>query len=154
MKAFHVFFLALGAALLTLSACTTAQNAGIHAIIAAGAPKAVGPYSQGVVANGFLYTAGQLPLDPSTMKLVEGDMRVQADRVFDNLEAILKAAGCSLKDVVKVTVFITDLGEFAKLNEVFAGRFGDHRPARSTVQVSKLPAGAALEIDFVARIPR
>ena len=117
-----------------------------------GAPKAIGPYVQGVVANGFLYTAGQIPLDPKTMKLVEGDITVQTTRVFDNLEAILKGTECSFADVVKVTVFMTDLGDFAKMNEVYAARFGDHRPARSTVQVTKLPAGAQIEIELVARV--
>lgn len=117
------------------------------------APKAIGPYAQGIVAGGFLYTAGQVPLDPATMKLVEGDIAVQTARVFDNLEAILKGAGCGFPDVVKATVFLTDLGDFARMNEVFAARFGAHRPARSTVQVSRLPAGALVEIDFVARVP-
>lgn len=111
-----------------------------------GAPKAIGPYAQGVLARGFLFTAGQVPLDPATMKLVEGDIAVQTHRVFDNLEAILKGAGCALADVVKTTVFMTDLGDFAKMNEVYAARFGDHRPARSTVQVVRLPAGAQIEI--------
>ena len=117
------------------------------------APKAIGPYAQGIVAGGFLYTAGQIPLDPATTKLVEGDVAVQTSRVFDNLEAILKGAGCGLADVVKATVFMTDLGEFSKMNEVFAARFGAHRPARSTVQVSRLPAGAQVEIDLVVKLP-
>jgi 2-iminobutanoate/2-iminopropanoate deaminase len=125
----------------------------LHTIAVDGAPKAIGPYAQGIVASGFLYTAGQIPLDPATMNLVEGDMTVQTGRVFDNLAAILKAAGCSFRDVVKATVFMADLGEFAKMNEVFAARFGDHRPARSTVQVSKLPKGAVLEIELIARVP-
>jgi len=117
------------------------------------APKAIGPYAQGIVAGGFLYTAGQIPLDPATMKLVEGDVALQTSRVFDNLEAILRGAGCGLADVVKATVFLTDLGEFPKMNEVFAARFGAHRPARSTVQVSRLPAGAQVEIDLVVKLP-
>jgi len=117
------------------------------------APKAIGPYAQGIAAGGFLFTAGQIPLDPATMKLVEGDMTVQTHRVLDNLEAVLRAAGCAFPDVVKATVFMADLDEFAKMNEVFAARFGAHRPARSTVQVSRLPGGARVEIDLVARIP-
>jgi 2-iminobutanoate/2-iminopropanoate deaminase len=125
----------------------------LHTIAVDGAPKAIGPYAQGIVASGFLYTAGQIPLDPATMNLVEGDMTVQTGRVFDNLAAILKAAGCSFRDVVKATVFMADLGEFTKMNEVFAARFGDHRPARSTVQVSRLPKGAVLEIELIARVP-
>jgi 2-iminobutanoate/2-iminopropanoate deaminase len=110
--------------------------------------------AQGVVASGFVYTSGQLPLDPATGHLVAGDMGVQANRVFDNLEAIFKGAGCTLADVVKVTVFVTDLADFARLNDAMATRFGDHRPARTTVQVAKLPGGAQLEMDMVAAIPR
>ena len=117
------------------------------------APKAIGPYSQGAVAGGFLFTAGQIPLDPATMKLVEGDIGALTNRVIDNLEAVLAGAGCKLADVVKSTVFLVDLGEFAGMNEVYGKRFGDHRPARSTVQVAKLPAGARVEIEVVARIP-
>jgi 2-iminobutanoate/2-iminopropanoate deaminase len=117
------------------------------------APKAIGPYSQGAVAGGFLFTAGQIPLDPATMKLVEGDIGALTNRVIDNLEAVLAGAGCKLTDVAKSTVFLVDLGEFAGMNEVYAKRFGDHRPARSTVQVAKLPAGARVEIEVVAKIP-
>lgn len=117
------------------------------------APKAIGPYSQGAIAGGFLFTAGQIPLDPGTMKLVEGDIGVLTTRVIDNLEAVLAGAGCKLTDVVKSTVFLADMGEFAGMNEVYARRFGDHRPARSTVQVAKLPAGARVEIEVIARIP-
>jgi 2-iminobutanoate/2-iminopropanoate deaminase len=116
------------------------------------APKAIGPYAQGIVANGFLFTAGQVPLDPATMKLVEGDIAVQTHRVFDNLEAILAGAGTSLAGVVKATVYLMDMGDFAKMNEVYAARFGSHRPARSTVQVAALPAGARLEIDLVSTL--
>src|SRR5512142_2551303 len=97
------------------------------------APKAIGPYSQAVVAGGFVYTAGQVPFDPATMKIVEGSITDQTNRVFDNLEAVLRGAGCTLADVVKTTVFMTDLGEFAEMNAAYAARFGDHRPARSTV---------------------
>lgn len=116
------------------------------------APKAIGPYAQGIVANGFLFTAGQVPLDPATMKLVEGDIAVQTHRVFDNLEAILAGAGATLAGVVKATVYLMDMGDFAKMNEVYAARFGSHRPARSTVQVAALPAGARLEIDLVSTL--
>lgn len=116
------------------------------------APKAIGPYAQGVVANGFLFTAGQVPLDPATMKLVEGDIAAQTHRVFDNLEAILAGAGATLAGVVKATVYLMDMGDFAKMNEVYAARFGAHRPARSTVQVAALPAGARLEIDLVSTL--
>jgi 2-iminobutanoate/2-iminopropanoate deaminase len=116
------------------------------------APKAIGPYAQGIVANGFLFTAGQVPLDPATMKLVEGDIAAQTHRVFDNLEAILAGAGATLAGVVKATVYLMDMGDFAKMNEVYAARFGNHRPARSTVQVAALPAGARLEIDLVSTL--
>ncbi len=114
------------------------------------APRAIGPYSQATIANGFLYTAGQVPFDPATMKLVEGDIATQTNQVFDNLEAILKGGGVTLHDVVKTTVFLQDLGDFAEMNTVYAARFGDHRPARSTIQVAKLPAGAKIEIEVVA----
>jgi len=126
---------------------------GLKYVSVEGAPKAIGPYSQGIVANGFLFTAGQVPFDPATMKIVEGDIVVQTERVFDNLEAILKGAGCGFSDVVKASVFLVDLADFAEMNKVFAARFGDHRPARSTVQVSKLPAGARVEIDLQAVVP-
>lgn len=116
------------------------------------APKAIGPYSQGVVAGGFLYTAGQIPLDPATMKLVEGDVATQTSRVFDSLEAILEASGATLTDVVKTTVFLADMRDFAAMNGVYAARFKDHRPARSTVQVAALPAAARVEIEVVAKL--
>ena len=116
-----------------------------------GAPKAIGPYSQAVHSGGFLFTAGQIPLDPATMKLVEGDIDVQAERVFDNLQAVLGEAGLTFSDVVKATVFLLRMSDFAKMNEVYARRFGSHRPARSTVAVAELPAGARLEIDLIAK---
>ncbi len=117
------------------------------------APKAIGPYSQAIVAGGFVFTAGQVPLDPATMTLVSGTIAQETERVFDNLEAVLRGAGCAFGDVVKATVFLVDLADFAEMNGVFGKRFGEHRPARSTVQVSKLPAGARVEIDLVARRP-
>ncbi len=134
---------------LTLAACTSAQqDRGLRTVAVEGAPKAVGPYAQGIIANGFLYTAGQTARDPATGNPVSGDIVVQTNRVIDNLEAILKGAGCTLQDVVKITVFMTDLGDFAKMNEAYAARFGSHRPARSTVH------NASLEMDVVARVPR
>ena len=138
----------------SLSACTTTPEVGMRTITVPDAPKAAGPYSQGTIANGFLFTTGQVPRDPATGKAVEGDITVRANRLFDSLEAILRGGGCTLKDVVKVSVFLTDLADSPKLNEVFSARFGNHRPARSTVQVSKLPSNATLEMDFIARIPR
>ena len=116
------------------------------------APKAIGPYSQGIVAGGFLFTAGQIPLDPATMKLVTGDVAAQTHRVFDNLEAILAGVGATLADAVKATVYLADMTDFAKMNEVYAARFGGHRPARSTTQAAALPAGARVEIDLIARV--
>ncbi len=117
------------------------------------APKAIGPYSQAIVAGGFVFTAGQVPLDPATGRLVSGTIAEETGRVFDNLEAVLRGAGCRLADVVKATVFLLDMGDFAEMNGVYAARFGDHRPARSTVQAAKLPAGARVEIDLVAKLP-
>jgi 2-iminobutanoate/2-iminopropanoate deaminase len=114
------------------------------------APKAIGPYSQAVTAGGFVFTAGQVALDPATMELVPGDVRAQTDRVLRNLAAVLKAAGTSLGRVVKTTVFLADMGDFAAMNEVYAAHFGDHRPARSTVAVKTLPRNALVEIDVVA----
>ena len=117
-----------------------------------GAPGAIGPYSQAVEVDGWLYTSGQVGLDPATSALVEGGFEAQARRVFANLTAVLATAGCTFTDVVKATVYVTDLADFATLNGIYAEAMGDHRPARSTVQVAALPAGALVEIDLVARI--
>ena len=116
------------------------------------APKAIGPYSQAVIEGGFLFTAGQVPFDPATGKLVEGGVEASAERVLDNLEAILREAGIGFGNVVKATVYLTRAEDFAPLNAVYARRFGDHRPARSTVIVAALPAGATVEIDLIARV--
>ena len=124
----------------------------LRTIAVANAPKAIGPYAQGIAAGGFLFTAGQVPFDPATTALVTGDIAAQTQRVLDNLEAILAGAGATFADVVKTTVFLMDMADFAKMNEVYAARFGDHRPARSTVQVSALPAGARIEIELVAKL--
>jgi 2-iminobutanoate/2-iminopropanoate deaminase len=118
------------------------------------APKAIGPYSQAVIEGGFLFTAGQVPFDPATGRLVEGGMETSAERVFDNLEAILREGGVGFGDVVKATVYLTRAEDFAPLNAVYARRFGEHRPARSTVIVAALPAGAMVEIDLIARVAR
>jgi 2-iminobutanoate/2-iminopropanoate deaminase len=115
------------------------------------APKAIGPYSQGIEAAGFLFTAGQIGLDPATMKVVEGGIDTQVGRVFDNLEAVLAAAGLGFADVVKTTVYLASMADFPAMNAVYAARFGEHRPARSTVGVAELPAGARVEIDVIAR---
>lgn len=114
------------------------------------APQAIGPYSQGVKANGFVYTSGQIALDPATGNLVTSSFEDQVHRVFKNLEAILKAGGTSFDRVIKATVYVTDLGNFQTLNGIYASYFGDHKPARTTVEVPALPKGAAVEIDIVA----
>jgi 2-iminobutanoate/2-iminopropanoate deaminase len=154
MSRIFSFFMSTIAVALVTAGCAQPPVSEMKFIAVAGAPKAAGPYSQGVVSNGMLFTAGFTPRDPVTGVAVQGDITVQSNRVFDNLEAVLKGAGCSMKDVVKVTVYMTDLNDFAKMNDVMAARFGDHKPARTTIQVAKLPSSATLEIDFVARIPQ
>jgi 2-iminobutanoate/2-iminopropanoate deaminase len=116
------------------------------------APKAIGPYSQGVIANGFLYTAGQVALDPASGEMVAGDVKAQTARVMENLQAILSAAGSSFSKVVKTTVFLATMDDFAGMNEVYARAFGDHKPVRSTVAVKTLPKNALVEIDLVALV--
>ena len=116
------------------------------------APGAVGPYSQAVACDGWLYISGQIPLDPQTGKMIEGDIAVQADRVLRNLEAILKAGGAGFPDVVKAQVYLTDMKDFQQVNEVYARFFGENRPARACVAVAGLPKGAQVEIDLVARV--
>jgi 2-iminobutanoate/2-iminopropanoate deaminase len=117
-----------------------------------GAPKAIGPYSQAVLANGFLFTAGQVALDPATGDLVTGGIVEQTTRAMENLRAILTAAGSSLAQVVKTTVFLVDMADFAEMNEVYGRAFGSHRPARSTVAVAALPRGARVEIEVIAAV--
>lgn len=124
----------------------------LHLVATPHAPQAIGPYSQGVIANGFVYTAGQVALDPATMNLVPGDVKAQTARVLQNLRAILEAAGSSLPKVVKTTVFLASMDDFAAMNEVYAAQFGTHRPARSTVAVKTLPKNALVEIDCVALV--
>jgi 2-iminobutanoate/2-iminopropanoate deaminase len=119
-----------------------------------GAPKAIGPYSQALVSGDLLFASGQIPLDPATGELVPEGIERGVERVFDNIEAVLKAAGASLDDVVKTTVYLLRMSDFAAMNAVYARRFGEHRPARSTVAVAELPKGAAVEIDVIARLPR
>ncbi|MDP9204904.1 MAG: RidA family protein [Gemmatimonadota bacterium] len=114
------------------------------------APSAIGPYSQGIVANGFLFTAGQIALDPVTGKIVEGGIVEQTERVMQNLQQVLQAAGVAWGDVVKATVYLHDLSDFPIVNEIYGKWLGDARPARSTVQVPGLPRGALVEIDAVA----
>src|SRR5919109_989468 len=114
------------------------------------APKAIGPYSQAIVAGNLVFTSGQIPLDPKTQQMVEGDVRAQAERVMENLAAVLSAAGATFSTVVKATIFLADLNDFAAVNEVYGKRFPSAPPARSTVQVAALPKGARVEIDLVA----
>jgi 2-iminobutanoate/2-iminopropanoate deaminase len=116
------------------------------------APKAIGPYSQGVVASGLLYTAGQIALDPATMQVEAEGITEQTERVMANLAAILAAAGADFSKVVKTTVFLTDMADFQAMNEVYARAFGTHRPARSTVAVAGLPKGVRVEIEVVAEV--
>jgi len=117
-----------------------------------GAPGAIGPYSQAVEVDGWLYTSGQVGLDPATGELVEGGFEAQARRVLANLRAVLETSGCTYGDVVKATVYVTDLADFAALNRLYGEAMGEHRPARSTVQVAALPAGALVEVDLIAKL--
>ena len=117
------------------------------------APAAIGPYSQAVIANGFLFTAWQVALDPASMQVVEGDVVAQTEQVLRNLDAVLASAGATWADVVKTTDYLTDMRDFPRMNEVYARAMGDARPARSTVQVSGLPRGVLVEIDLIAALP-
>jgi len=119
-------------------------------IVTEKAPKAVGPYSQAVKANGFVFCAGQIPLDPVTGEMVSGGIQEQTVRVFENLQAVLEAAGSSLEKVVKAQVFLQDLNDFAPMNEVYASYFAEPYPARDTFQVARLPKGALVEISVIA----
>lgn len=114
------------------------------------APAPIGPYSQAIIAGGLVYTAGQIPLDPVTKNLVEGDIRLQTEQALKNVEAILKAAGTSMGSVIKTTVFLKDMGEFAQMNEVYARFFSESAPARSTVEVARLPKDVRVEIEAIA----
>jgi 2-iminobutanoate/2-iminopropanoate deaminase len=125
---------------------------GVRQINTAKAPQAIGPYSQGIVANGFLFTAGQVGIDPQTGRLVDGGFAKQTERVLANLGAVLEAAGAKWTDVVKTTVYLHDMADFQTFNEVYGRLLGDARPARSTIQAAALPRGALVEIDAVVRI--
>jgi 2-iminobutanoate/2-iminopropanoate deaminase len=119
-----------------------------------GAPAAIGPYSQSVSSDGLLFTSGQVALDPGTGELVGGGFEAEARQVLGNLRAVLESAGCGFGDVLRSTVYLADMADFPVLNRIYAESFGEHRPARSTVQVAALPRGARVEIDLVARLPR
>ena len=116
------------------------------------APAAIGPYSQGVIAGDLLFTAGQIAIDPATGQVVTGDVTVQTERVLHNLAAVLASAGASWTDVIKTTVYLQDMADFPKVNEIYGRMIGDARPARSTVQVAGLPRGVLVEIDAVATV--
>ena len=118
------------------------------------APAAIGPYSQGIIANGFLFTAGQIALDPETMQMVEADVVIQTKRVLANLKAILDEAGADWNDVVKTTVYLKNLSDFPAMNEVYAQALGSATPARSTVQVEELPRGSMVEIDAIVALKK
>lgn len=117
------------------------------------APAANGPYSQGIIANGFLFTAGQIALDAATGQVISGDVKAQTERVLNNLSEVLGAAGASWRHVVKTIVFLHDMNDFAAVNETYGRMLGDARPARSTVQVAGLPRGVLVEIDAIAELP-
>lgn len=117
------------------------------------APAALGPYSQAILAGGFLFASGQVPIDPATSELAGADVETQAKQVFNNLQQVLAAAGCGFADVVKTTVFLTDLANFAAVNEIYADYFVQPYPARSCVQIAALPKGSLLEVELIAKIP-
>ena len=116
------------------------------------APQAIGPYSQGIVTNGFLFCSGQIPLDPGTGEIVRGGIEAEARQVLENVKNLLRAAGSDFPQVVKSTIFLTDLGHFAKVNEIYGTYFTKPYPARSTIQVAALPRGAAIEIEVIAQV--
>ena len=124
----------------------------IEAVATEHAPKAIGPYSQAIKANGFVYASGQVALDPRTQQLVQGDVAAETERTLENLKAVVEAAGSSLSRAVKTTVYLADMADFAKMNEVYARYFPATPPARATVQVARLPRDARVEIDLIAAL--
>jgi 2-iminobutanoate/2-iminopropanoate deaminase len=123
----------------------------LHTVHTDNAPAAIGPYSQAVTVDGWLFASGQIPLDPATGELVTGSVAEQTDQVFKNLAAVLSEGGADLSSVVKTTVYLVDMRRFTEMNEVYARHFGEHRPARATVEVAALPKGVDVEIDVIAR---
>ncbi|MER2109061.1 MAG: RidA family protein [Solibacillus sp.] len=123
----------------------------MKAISTTNAPAAIGPYAQGILVNGMFYSSGQIPLTAAG-ELVEGDIKVQTNRVFENLKAVLAEAGTSLDNVVKTTVFMKDMNDFVAMNEVYATHFGEHKPARSAVEVARLPKDVKVEIEVIALV--
>ena len=124
----------------------------LKAVSTDGAPAALGPYSQAIISGDLVFTAGQIALDPTTGELVDGGVAAEAERVLENLSAVLQAAGCSMAHVVKTTVYLADLGDYAAVNKVYGRYFSEPYPARSAVQMAGLPLGARLEIDAIARL--
>lgn len=121
-------------------------------INAPAAPDALGPYSHAAELNGILYCSGQIPLDPATMKLVDGGIEAQTSQVIENMKAVLAYSNSSLENIMKTTIFLADMADFPAVNAIYAEAFGDHKPARSTVQVAKLPLGALIEIESIAMV--
>ena len=119
-------------------------------VATASAPQAIGPYSQAIVANGFVFASGQVPIDPATGQIIEGDIEAQTERVLKNLKALVEAAGTTLDRVVKTTVYLKDMNEFARMNAVYAKFFAADPPARSTVEVARLPKDVRIEVDLIA----
>ena len=126
------------------------KASGLGVVATEGAPKAIGPYSQAITMDSFVFTAGQVALDPKSGELVGRTTAEQTEQVFANLKAVLTAAGTTLGNVMKTTVYLADMADFAQMNEVYAKHFGSHKPARSTVQAAGLPKGARVEIDVIA----
>jgi 2-iminobutanoate/2-iminopropanoate deaminase len=124
-----------------------------RAVSSSSAPKAIGPYSQAIQAGSLLFLSGQIPLDPETGQMVEGDIAAQTHRVFKNLKAVLEAAGATLDHVVRTTVYVADMNDFAAINEVYGTYFSSPAPARATIQAARLPKDARVEIDLIASIP-
>jgi len=152
MKKLGLFFIAFLSVALTLSISVNAQSTKKRAVESPDSPKVIGPYSHAIIANGFIFTAGKVGTDPKTDTLVEGGIAEQTEQVLNNLDTVLKAAGSSLDAVVKTTVFLADMNDFAKMNEIYAKRFKAPFPARSTVQVARLPRDAKIEIEAVALV--
>lgn len=119
-------------------------------VATASAPQAIGPYSQAIVANGFVFASGQVPIDPATGQIIDGDIEAQTERVLKNLKALVEAAGTTLDRVVKTTVYLKDMNEFARMNAVYAKFFAADPPARSTVEVARLPKDVRIEVDLIA----
>jgi 2-iminobutanoate/2-iminopropanoate deaminase len=122
------------------------------AVATKSAPQAIGPYSQGMKSGNLVFTSGQIAIDPATGNVIEGDVAAQTERVLNNLEAVLTASGSSLHRVIKTTVFLKSMDDFATMNEVYGKHFGHHRPARSTVEVARLPKDVLVEIDVIAEL--